>query len=146
MQTVGKILHLYTSEKGDVKRTSKTALQIDINGIIGDKFYNKNSNRSILIASQNSYQIALDEGIAMPDGYLGENICVDYNPYHMQQGDQFMLGDVTFEITQNCTMCNSLATIDDSLPELLENDRGIFAKALTSGTIHLDDTFKLIST
>lgn len=146
MKTVGKILKLYTSQEGSSTRISKESLEVDTKGIVGDKFYAKNSNRTILISTLNSYQLALNEDITMPEGYLGENICVDYNLYYMQGGDRFFLGDVEFEITQNCTLCNSLGQIDDRLPDLLENDRGIFAKAITSGIININDTFKLIDT
>jgi len=143
-KTVGKVLNLFIAIKGDASRNGLTSIEVDDKGIINDKFYNKDLERSILISSQESYQMALDNDISMPEGYLGENIFIDYNPYHLNPGDQFYIGNILLEITQNCTLCNSLSKVNSKLPKLLKNDRGIFAKAITSGTIHKNDTIKLI--
>lgn len=145
-QEVGKVLQLYVSIKGETNREPLSRIEVDAKGIIGDKFYAKDDNRAILISSQASYDLAQSHGITMPDGFLGENIFVDYNPYYMQAGDQFYIGDVLLEITQNCTLCNSLSKVNSTLPKLLKDDRGIFAKAITPGVIHTNDTFKLINT
>ena len=76
----------------------------------------------------------------MPYGSLGENILMDYNPYHLQVGDQIKVGELTLEITQNCTLCKGLSKVDSKAPKLLKDHRGIFAKTVTDGTISIADT------
>ncbi len=69
----------------------------------------------------------------MPFGSLGENILIDYNPYHLNAGDQLRMGEVVLQISQNCTICDHLSKIDETLPTLLKDDRGIFAKVIKGG-------------
>jgi MOSC domain-containing protein YiiM len=81
----------------------------------------------------------------MPFGSLGENILIDYNPYHLTAGDQLRIGEVLLEISQNCTMCDHLSKIDENLPTLLKDDRGIFAKVIKGGVIQPGDEITLLS-
>ena len=138
--SVGKILKLFISTKNSSKRVDKSTLLLDELGVIGDKFYNKNKERSVLIASTESYSLVKTYGIEMPFGYLGENILIDYNPYSLQVGSILEIGNTILEISQHCTICNHLATIDVKIPTLLKNDRGIFAKVIKSGEIKIDDS------
>jgi len=132
----GKVLKLFIT-KDD---TNKTRIEIphidaDENGILNDKFYNKNRQRAILITSLQSYDMVSDKNINLPDGALGENILIDINPYHLNAGDRLIIGDTTLEITQNCTLCKGLSTINAKLPKLLKDDRGIFAKIISGPSI-----------
>lgn len=145
---VGKVLRLYLSykdEDGVTQRAPKQEIEIDHAGVIGDKFYDKEIQRSILLTSDESYQMARDESIDVPDGSLGENILIDYNPYHLQAGDRLSIGDgVVLEVTQNCTLCKSLTKVDSRLPRLLKDDRGIFVKSISGGTVKHDDDVYLM--
>ena len=137
----GKILKLFIT-RDDVEKTRESlrAIQADENGIIDDKFYAKNSDRSILITSLESYELSKNSGINIEYGALGENILIDINPYSLESGSQLQIGGVTLEITQNCTLCKGLSSINKQLPKLLKTERGIFAKVISnSGTISLDD-------
>ncbi len=140
---VAKILELYYST-GDTKVPSPELI-LDSRGVVGDKYYNKDIQRSVLIASDDSYKLAKMNGIDAQYGVLGENLLIDYNPYHLKSGVRLKVGSVVFEITQNCTLCNSLAKIDAKLPQLLQNDRGIFAKVIRSGTIYKGDNIYLLN-
>lgn len=141
---VGKILELFYSTKN--ARISTSQLSLDEKGVVEDKYYNKDIQRSVLIASEQSYILALSNAIDVPFGVLGENILIDYNPYNLAPGVKIKIGDLVLEISQNCTICNSLAKVDDRLPELLKNDRGIFAKVISSGVIHKGDNIYLLNT
>lgn len=143
-QVIGKISALFISVKGESKRVEKERLKLDKQGIIEDKFYNTNIQRSVLITSLSSYDLALSHGIKMPAGSLGENLLIDYNPYHLKAGTRLHIGSSVLEISQNCTICEHLSNIDESLPTLLKNDRGIFAKVLQEGEIHNEDDIYLI--
>lgn len=119
-------------------RLSTQKIEVDHNGIIEDKFYNKNINRSILFSSTNAYNLLKKQNIQSSFGALGENIIVDFNPYDLILGTQILIGNVILEITAHCTLCNSLQKIDPTAPELLKNDRGVFAKVIKNGTITLN--------
>jgi len=116
-------------------------IEIDEQGIIGDKYYGKNPNRTILVTSEEaSYALAAAEGITAPFGSLGENLVIDINPYHLQAGQQLRIGETLVAVTQNCTLCSSLGKVDSRLPELLKDDRGIFVKTIQGGKIKIGDT------
>ena len=141
--SIGKVLELFISIKGKDKEIREEIL-VDEDGIIEDKFYAKNRERSILITSAESYTLAKDNDIDAKYGSLGENILIDINPYHLSVGDIIIIGELELIITQNCTICNSLAKVDKKLPALLKCDRGIFAKTLKSGKIGKGDEVKIL--
>lgn len=141
---VGEVVTLFISKKGDTQRVEKNHVELDSNGIVEDKFYAKDMNRSVLLTTTESYDLAMQKGIEMPYGSLGENILIDFNPYALAIGRQLQIGKVVFEITQNCTICNHLSKIDKSLPKLLEHDRGIFIKVLESGVVEKGDSISLL--
>jgi len=137
----GLVKELYISVKNSSRENSQE-ITVDEQGIHNDKFYAKDVNRSILLSSYDSYILAKNNAIEMIDGSLGENILIDINPYSLTSGTKIYIGEVILEITQNCTICNSLAKIDKNLPQVLKTDRGIFAKAIKSGKIRKGDTVK----
>ncbi|MDQ7060167.1 MAG: MOSC domain-containing protein [Sulfurimonas sp.] len=141
-QEVGKIIELYYSSNNQKINTDELAL--DTKGVIEDKYYNKDIQRSVLITSVQSYEMAQANGIEITYGLLGENLLIDYNPYHLKAGQRLLIGDLVLEISQNCTMCKSLSKVDPQLPILLKNDRGIFAQVLTNGVIHKGDNIYLL--
>ncbi len=144
MKEIGKILKLFISEEGESRRSEKDAIELDKRGIIGDKFYNKELQRSILLSSKESYNMAQMYDIDIRLGQLGENILIDYNPYHLSPGTQLKMGETILEVTQNCTICNHLSKIDKKLPKLLAKDRGIFVKVIQEGILYSNDTVYLI--
>ena len=145
MKNVGKVTNLFISVQGSSTRVEKELFNLDPKGIIGDKYYDTNVNRSVLITSEASYTLANDHNIELPFGSLGENILINYNPYHLTAGDRLRMGDVVLEISQNCTMCDHLSKIDEYLPTLLKEDRGIFAKVIEGGLIKKEDEIVLLT-
>ena len=145
MKNVGKVIDLFVSVQGSSTRVEKEAVNLDPKGIVEDKFYDTNINRSVLITSQESYDLASSHHIKMPYGSLGENILIDYNPYHLTAGDKLRIGNVLLEISQNCTICDHLSKIDKVLPELLKDDRGIFARVIEGGVIKKEDEIYLLN-
>lgn len=139
--TTGKVVELFVNVK-DADKLNPFEISTDEEGIHGDKFYGKRRERSILIASMYSYNLACTNNVHAPKGSLGENILIDINPYALESGSKITIGEVVLEITQNCTICNSLAKVDPQLPGLLKNDRGIFAKIIKSGKIRKGDIVK----
>ena len=145
MMQRGTVLQLYIST-GDPNnpREKKETLYVDPNGVKGDKFYAKNPNRSVLITSTKSYEIASDAGIALKKGVLGENIFIDIDPTELFPGDIIKIAQIPFEVRQNCTLCKGLSQIDSKLPKLLKEDRGIFIQAQSAGEIKVGDTVEFI--
>lgn len=128
---LGKVIKLFITKDNENKtRNSMESITLDEMGIQNDKFYGKNSMRSILLTSMDSYKISADNAIKLEYGLLGENILIDINPYKLLAGDKLKIGEAELEITQNCTLCKGLSTINSKLPKLLQNDRGIFAKVI----------------
>jgi len=142
-KSIGEVLELFISVKGNSSRISKRVVELNKDGVIGDKFYAKDIERSVLLTSIDSYSMALANNIVIPYGSLGENILIDYNPYSLSLGTKIQIGEVFFEITQNCTICNHLSIIDKSLPKLLKDDRGIFVKVIGEGYIKKGDKIYL---
>jgi len=143
MQT--KVIKLYiTKNDEDKTRETVSSIELDNLGIKNDKFYNKNLQRSILLTSIDSYELAKEEGIELDYGSLGENILMSGNPYHLKEGECLVIGETTLEITQNCTLCKGLSSVNSKLPKLLKNDRGIFAKVISGdSTIKINDIVKV---
>jgi len=144
MQQMGKVLSLYISDVGTSTTLEKKTVDVDNRGIIGDKHYDQDVERSILITSHDSYTLLHTHDISIPHGSLGENLLIDYNPYHLPLGTQLQIGDAILEITQNCTLCKHLAIHDKRIPKLLKDDRGIFAKVVQAGHIKQGDFVTLI--
>jgi MOSC domain-containing protein YiiM len=141
----GKVVKLFIT-KNDANKTRLTPqeIQVDPAGIIGDKFYGKDSGRAILITSTESYKLTKEHDIDLEEGSLGENLLIDISPYHLTPGARFSVGDTLLEITQNCTLCKGLSIVNSKLPKLLKNDRGIFAKVVAgSSIIKIGDSVKI---
>lgn len=135
-----RVLSLFISVNDENKRVQKEKLELDENGVVEDKFYAKNANRLILITSTDAYSMAKESGIELEYGSLGENILIDKNINDLTIGSQLKIGDLVLEITQNCTLCKGLSSIDPKLPDILKDDRGIFAKAVNNGILKISDT------
>ena len=143
-EVTGKVLALYLSQKGEKTPIEKTQLEVNSKGIVGDKHYDTDSERSILITSLSSYTLAGSHDIDMKHSDLGENLLIDFTPYSMPVGTRFKIGTVILQLSQSCTLCNHLSKIDKRIPKLLKNDRGVFAKVISAGVINVGDTIYLI--
>ncbi len=143
-KSIGKVLSIFISIKGNSQRVEKNTILLDSKGIREDKFYDKAIERSVLITSLSSYDLAKQHDITMPYASLGENLLIDYNPYHLPTGTKLHIGTAEIEISQNCTLCDHLSNIDAQLPTLLKNDRGIFAKVVKEGEIKKEDIIYLV--
>ena len=143
----GRVIKLFvTLNDKDKTREAQQKIFLDESGIQSDKFYGKNPMRSVLITSIDSYAITQENEIDIEHGSLGENILIDINPYALTPGSQIKIGNALLEITQNCTLCKGLSTLNSKLPKLLKNDRGIFAKVINgSFEIAIDDKVEILN-
>jgi len=141
---VGKVLSLFISTNQSTIPIKKMIINVNTKGIIEDKHYDTDTQRSVLITSIESYALAKDHQIEIPHSSLGENLLIDYNPYALPVGSKLQMGDAVLEITQNCTLCKHLTKIDTKLPKLLKNDRGVFGKVVQDGSISQGDDIYLL--
>jgi len=143
MQHAGNVLSLFISDQETSQTIEKNCIELDEKGIILDKHYHKDIERAILITSIASYELLKSHNIHIPYGTLGENLLIDFNPYHLPMGTKLQVGEVLLEITQNCTLCKHLAVHDRRIPKLLKHDRGIFAKTIKNGEISVGNNIYL---
>lgn len=141
---IGKVLSLYISVSSESKRIPKDNISLELGGVVGDKFFKKDSDREVLIATIDSYELAQNNDIELLDGALGENILIDYNPYNLSIGQKIQIGTAQFEISLYCPICNHLSRIKKGLPKLLKDDRGIFARVVKEGVVQLGDKVILL--
>jgi len=134
-----KVVELYISTNTNKKRSKNNEIQLDENGVLKDRFYAKNSNRLILVTTLGAYALAKENNIKIFHGDLGENILIDADISHLRAGDTLKIGEVLLEVTQNCTLCNGLSVLNPKLPKILKDDRGVFVKTVTNGTIKIGD-------
>jgi len=132
-----KILSLF------LNRNSVSSINLDENGVIGDRHYAKDPLRSVLITSIHSYEIAKNANIELKYGDLGENILVNFNPYSLKEGTKISFDEVVLEIANMSSLCKSLTKLDSKLPKLLKNDRGIFAKVIKGGVLKVGENITI---
>jgi len=137
-----KALYIATTD-GEFKQTQ--SLHFDEGGIIGSKHHNSKIERSVLLSSTLTYEKVKKNKINITPSALGENILLEaFDLAQLEPFKKFQIGNVIFEITQNCTLCRGLSQIDAKLPKLLKDDRGIFAKVIQAGTVTVGDTLVLL--
>ena len=141
-QVIAHVLALFITDL-QKQTISCEKIVLDEKGIIGDKHYAKEPSRTVLLTSSHAYDMLLHENINASFGALGENIVIDYDLHRVNPGDKIKLGEVVLELAQNCTLCNHLSKIDKRVPKLLRHDRGVFAKVLRGGELHLHDEVRL---
>ncbi len=144
LKKVGKVLELFVSKKETSQRYKKETLEFDTNGVVEDKFYGKNQLRSVLLTSIDSYNLTKQHNIDIEYGTLGENVLMDFNPYKLGIGTQLQISNVILEISQECTICSHLSSVNEQLPILLKKDRGIFVKVVQNGTINNNDDIFIV--
>jgi MOSC domain-containing protein YiiM len=146
MRSIGKVLNTFSATKessGLPRPTVENLNLIKDYGIENDKFAGKKLDQTVMIVGTKSYEIALQNGINLEFGCLGENILLDFDPHGLEIGTNLIIGDSIIEITQVCTVCNHLAVFDENLPILLKGHRGVYCKIIKSGNISKDMIVKI---
>jgi len=141
---LGKVTKLFISQLDTQNRVEQNSLKLDCGGVVGDKFYDKNIDRSVLLTSQDSYNLIKQNNIDIHSGDLGENILIDFDPYILDIDSKISIGDTILQITMECTICKSLKKIDKCVPKLMKTNRGMFAKVIKNGTVSIDDMIKKV--
>ncbi len=138
MKKLGNVIDVFIAPEGLSSGVRKKMEYIELKkdyGIVGDKFAQKNLDRTVLIVGTIAYDIAKENNIDLELGSLGENIVVDFNPNILDIGDIINIDELKLEITEVCTICNHLSVYNKNLPSLIKNDRGFYCKIKQSGKI-----------
>lgn len=141
MKTIGKVLNVFSATKESSGLPRPVVKEINLIkdfGIQNDKFAGKKLDQTVMIVGLKSYEIALEIGINLEFGSLGENILLDIDPHAYEIADRFKFGDAVIEITQICTVCSHLAVFSEQLPSLLKGHRGVYCKIINGGIIKKD--------
>jgi MOSC domain-containing protein YiiM len=141
IKILGKVLKTFsaTKESSGLPRPQVASLNlIEGFGIENDKFAGKKLEQTVMIVGLESYEIALQNGIKLEYGSLGENILLDFDPHDLSVNQEIIIGTSIIQITQVCTVCNHLSTFGEELPNLLKNHRGLYCKILKNGIISKD--------
>jgi MOSC domain-containing protein YiiM len=144
VREIGHVVALFRVNAETKVQERVTYIEVDTLGVVGDKHYNKNLKRSILLTSLSSYSVAKVHAISMAYGDLGENILIDIAPYHLAVGERLSINGISFEVTSPCTICEHLGEIDSKLPTLLAKERGIFVGAQTEGIVRVGDSVTFV--
>jgi MOSC domain-containing protein YiiM len=132
---MAEILKLFIAEKEVKGRKECEEIYCDLGGVIGDKFYGKKPDRSVLITGRAAYELAAEHGIELHEGDLGENILLDIDPRTLREGSVVRIGEVELEVTRRCPICDHLAVYDPSLPLLVKELRGVYLAVRKGGRI-----------
>jgi MOSC domain-containing protein YiiM len=132
---MAKIERLFVAVADRSGREEREELLCDLRGIVGDKFYGKKSERSVLITGRAAYELAARQGIVLKEGDLGENILLDLDPRELEEGCVVRIGEVELVMTRRCPICEHLAVYDPSLPRLVRELRGVYLSVRKGGRI-----------
>lgn len=138
MEKLGTVRGLFAAKpesKGFPRPKIEEMELVEGYGIKGDKFAEINMDRTVLITGTKPYELALEHGIKLEDGSLGENILFDFNPHDLKIGNKIKIEDAEIEITESCTICSHLAVFGAELPQIVKDYRGLYCKINRSGKI-----------
>jgi len=138
------IVRLFIAEADRKGRTECDELVFDNGGILGDKFHGKNPDRSVLITGRPAYELADEQGIALEEGDLGENILLDLDPRELEEGCIVRIGEVELEMSRRCPICGHLALYDPRLPGLVKDLRGVYLFVRKGGRIDRNSPVKIL--
>jgi MOSC domain-containing protein YiiM len=143
-----QVVSLHASSERGFPRLEVESVELVVgHGIQGDRKAGKRENRAVLLIGQNTYDHLQSIGRLLPYGGLGENMVLDFDPHTLEPGTKLKIGEALLEVSLYCTACKTLRDrYGDDLPKLLGRRRGMLARVLRSGKVHLGDTVEAILT
>jgi MOSC domain-containing protein YiiM len=103
-------------------------------GLAGDVSLGRSSRQILLVD-----QATLAE-FGLQPGQIRENITLTgLDLPGLPQGARIRIGEVTLEVSGDCTPCDRLEAIRPGLREAIRGRRGMLARVHTGGTIHVSD-------
>ena len=141
---MGSIIRLFRAEPEAQGRKECRRLEINQRGVVGDKFYDRMPDRSVLLTGTSAYELAERNGIDLEYGDLGENILCDMDIRTLRPGMRLAIGGAVLQVSRRCPICQHLAIYDPRLPALIKELRGVYLQVLRPGTIDLEEKIAVL--
>jgi hypothetical protein len=104
-------------------------------GVAGDVHADPSSPRQLLLAGASVY-----EAFSLPPQALRENLLLDLDTACLASGTVLQIGgQVRLRMMFQCEACGQLDRVQPRLAQRLGNRRGMLARVLAGGTVHIGD-------
>lgn len=118
----------------------QTARAIENLGLEGDRHAMPDGSRQVLLMDEETLT-SLDVSI----GAVKENITTrGIGLMKLSPGTRLQINDAVLELTKACTPCSRMEEIRPGLREELEGKRGMLARVVRGGEIHVGDSVKVV--
>jgi len=132
----GTVRALFVTPEKKAKPVSLNSVETIDRGFDGD-FHAKVANRRQILIMSGS---VLDD-LRLEPGAVFENVVVDgLDVMSFAEGQQLRMGEALLEVTIPCEPCGMMDRIRYGLRETLQGRRGVFARVITKGTVHVGDS------
>ncbi|MGB8648564.1 MAG: MOSC domain-containing protein [Anaerolineae bacterium] len=109
-------------------------------GLEGDRHAIPNASRQVLFVEQE----VLDR-FGLPAGAIKENVTTrGISLMSLAGGTRLKIGEALFELTKECEPCSRMDEIRMGLQEELDGQRGMLARVIQGGEVHVGDRIELI--
>ncbi|MBR6029649.1 MAG: MOSC domain-containing protein [Clostridia bacterium] len=141
----GTVRAVCVSEKKGTEKRNVHRAHITANwGLDGDAHAGEWHRQVSLLSWQKVQEFQL-QGACVTDGAFGENLLVDgIDCARLPIGTRLRIGEVLLEVTQIGKECHHGCAIMQRVGTCIMPHEGIFAKALTGGTVAEGDTVEVL--
>jgi MOSC domain-containing protein YiiM len=109
--------------------------RFDEAGVEGDAHRAARSIRHVLVHDQE-----VNDELGLGPGTIKENVTVSgVGVNGRPAGTRLAVGEVVLEITKDCAPCSRMEEIRTGLQMELQNRRGVYARVIRPGTVHVGD-------
>lgn len=134
-------LHLKPAS-GQLASVNELTAQAGV-GFVGDRCAGSKKRQALLVSTESLVALGLEPGV------LREQITVDLpGLQELLPGTVVQVGEVQFEITQDCEPCSKMAKYVEESPDEFKartnHNRGMLACVKTSGKICLGDKVQVV--
>lgn len=146
---LGRIIGIYTAQKGDKPETHDSVEVVAGKGIVGDRYFTGEGTFSKKLAGNRKSEITFIDareiehfnhvqGSSLEHGDLRRNVVTRDIDLNELVGKRFAFGEVEFEGIETCEPCAHLAsTVHHAVLPHMINRAGLRAAVLTSGAIEV---------
>ncbi len=107
-------------------------------GLEGDRHAMPDGKRQVLLMAEE-----ILNRLAIPAGAVKENITTrGIDLQQLAPGTRLQIGGAVFELTKPCTPCSRMDEIRPGLQEELAGQRGMLARVVQGGEIHVGDEIR----
>jgi MOSC domain-containing protein YiiM len=109
-------------------------------GLEGDRHAIPDGSRQVLFIDEETLN-----RLNIPIGAVKENITTrGIEPMQLSIGTHLRIREAVFELTKPCTPCSRMEEIRTGLQEELQGQRGMMARVVHGGEIHVGDSITVV--